>query len=303
MENIDFPSLQQKTYNGEFVHLIIDELEKEIDSETAIAIKSFFYSLHISLDNFLDNVLYYADAYCSEGKDDYAIDYINQKIQTISTRKYFIYNLDDFSPIEMMYFRILQYKHIGQVKDIIFVNNIKFDINCNISPSMIEEMKELAKCKIQIDEIELFINDAPHIARYVYLREDISENDIKKIRRKKDKAKQMINFLYRATPLKKVNFLLNKLHIISFLQAIILDEKNEIFDYTFYGYQKSMKHKQHVQIAINQDKRPVDALKVYWSRKINDHWYANIGRYEMRCKMRELENICDTALLSFLNDI
>lgn len=100
-----------------------------------------------------------------------------------------------------------------------------------------------------------------------------------------------------------MNFLLNKLHIISFLQAIILDEKNEIFDYTFYGYQKSMKHKQHVQIAINQDKRPVDALKVYWSRKINDHWYANIGRYEMRCKMRELENICDTALLSFLNDI
>lgn len=203
MENIDFPSLQQKTYNGEFVHLIIDELEKEIDSETAIAIKSFFYSLHISLDNFLDNVLYYADAYCSEGKDDYAIDYINQKIQTISTRKYFIYNLDDFSPIEMMYFRILQYKHIGQVKDIIFVNNIKFDINCNISPSMIEEMKELAKCKIQIDEIELFINDAPHIARYVYLREDISENDIKKIRRKKDKAKQMINFCIVQHHLKK----------------------------------------------------------------------------------------------------
>lgn len=304
MENIVSPKFE--TYNGEIVHNIKEELKKEIHKETIIKIESYFYYIHRILDNFLDNTLYQADYYCSYGGNNCAIDYINKEIQkaqisSTGVQKKYIDYINEYSPIEMMYFRICQYEYIGQIKDIIFINSIKFDITNIPSLDMIEEMKELARRNVQIEDIEnIIIDEAPKIAKHVFLRDNITQNDIKKIRRQKNKVEQMFQFLYRATPYKPVDDLINKLHIVSFLQAIILDEKNEIFDYTFYGYQRFMKHRQHVQVSANTNKRPVDALKVYWNRKINDHWYANIGRYEVRCKLRELELIYDKTLLELL---
>lgn len=305
MENIDYSLLKWKTYNGEYVIHIKDELKKEIDIRLVSKIEEPLNNIHLALDFILDDTLYVADRYCSEGKTDDAINYINEKIQSIALDKLKITKANYLSPIETLYFRIKQYEYIGQIKDIMLVNNINYEPKHDISSDMIEEMKELAKCKIEIDEIDSFISDAPKIAKYVYLRNDISANDIKKIRRQKNKVKTMINFLYRATPLKPVGKLLDKLHIISFLQAIILDQKDEIFNYTFYRYQNFFKHKQRVQISINPGRdqnSPVDALKIYWSRKINDHWYANIGRYEIRCKLRELENAYDEVTLKLLSD-
>lgn len=305
MENIDFSALKWKTYNGEYVYLIKDNLKKEMDKDVVELIEELLYSIHRSLDQFLDAVLYRSDDYCSQGMDDYAKDYINHKIQETKAHRLIVDKIGDYTPIETFYFRVKQYEYIGQIKDILLINNIKYEPKHNISTDMIEEMKELAKCKIQIDEIEDFINNAPKIAKYVYLRDDISKSDINKIRRQKNKINQMINFLHRATPLKAVDYHLNQLHIISFLQAIIIDKKDEIFNYTFYGYQNHFKHKQHVQVSINpnRDNSVVDALKIYWTRKINDHWYANIGRYEVRCKMRELENACDESMLRLLLEI
>lgn len=62
-----------------------------------------------------------------------------------------------------------------------------------------------------------------------------------------------------------------------------------------------MKHKPQVQGALKNDGYTVDALKIYWTRKVMDHWNANIGRYDSRCRLRELENVCDNILMQILS--
>lgn len=41
------------------------------------------------------------------------------------------------------------------------------------------------------------------------------------------------------------------------------------------------------------DKYVPDALKIYWVRKVTDHWYANVGKYDIRLKLRQIEETCD----------
>lgn len=300
MENITPNSFHLKTYNGDKVNYILGELEKEIDRDKVTELCLYLDNLAFSFDKFLDSVRYEADFYCSMGKDDTALLFINERINEIlSNDKHEKKKLNLF-PIETLYFRIRQYEYIGQIKDILFINSININLKKDIPSEMIGQMKEFTKCKVNIDEIYSLIDKPNEIARYVYLRDDIEYNDIRKIQRQKSKIENIIEFLYCATPLKPVEAYLEKLHIISLLQAIILDEKNETFDYTFYGYQKFMKHKQHVQVSVKSSDNTTKALKTYWNRKINDHWYANIGRYQIRCKLRELENVCDNYLLNEL---
>lgn len=84
------------------------------------------------------------------------------------------------------------------------------------------------------------------------------------------------------------------------LQAIILDDSSEIFDYTYYGYQRNSTHKKRVQAALKNEDYVPQALQVYWGRKIIDHWYANLGRYDERIKLRKLERACDNILIEIL---
>ncbi len=62
-----------------------------------------------------------------------------------------------------------------------------------------------------------------------------------------------------------------------------------------------MKHKPHVQGALKGSGEMIDALKLYWIRKVMDHWYANIGRYDIRCKEKEVVNLCDNILMKILS--
>lgn len=52
---------------------------------------------------------------------------------------------------------------------------------------------------------------------------------------------------------------------------------------------------------MKKDERALDALQIYWVRKVVDFWYANIGRYNIRIKLRDLENLCDTILIEILS--
>lgn len=112
---------------------------------------------------------------------------------------------------------------------------------------------------------------------------------------------RLIQCFDRVDPMVDYKVHLDQLHIISALQVLLLDEKNEIFDYTFAGYQDHMKHKPHVQGALKTDTDPIEALKLYLTRKINDHWYANLGRYRTRCEVLKLQNVCDEALLKIFS--
>lgn len=91
-----------------------------------------------------------------------------------------------------------------------------------------------------------------------------------------------------------IDMISNELQMVSFLQAVIIDDANEIFDCIFYGYERNGNHKKpRVQAALKNNDYVPHALQCYWIRKVADHWYANLGRYEERVTLRKLENACD----------
>ncbi len=47
---------------------------------------------------------------------------------------------------------------------------------------------------------------------------------------------------------------------------------------------------------IKKDKPMVDAIKLCWARAVEEHWYANLGKHEQWCQLREFENKCYEVL-------
>lgn len=206
------------------------------------------------------------------------------------------------SPIETLYLKIVQHEFLGNVKDISKINSIQKNFDYSIPPEMIEEMKKLHYNKVDINNIDLYIDqNALRISKYVYLKSNPSRYEKNKIYNSKKKIHKWLNFCFRTKPLLNIQDISNELQIISFLQAVILDDPRETFDYIFHDYQDHFKHKPQVQGALKNDNHVVDALQCYWTRKVTDRWYANIGRYNMRMKAREFEKVCDDILQEILN--
>lgn len=301
MENIDNSFLNWTTYNGDVVKFVKDYLEKEMNPESIKIIKDAISQVTLAWDGFLDDIRYQADCFSSAG---YEVDFdaIIHLLEPMPSLPDTDVNHYEFSPIETLYLKILQNEQIGQVKDILMINSIQIDSNYNVPPEMIKEMKGLFNRKIPISNVEEYIfKNAKKIANYVYLKNDISNKERDRIKYNKGKLPIIIDFLVRARPLINMEDEVTELFVISCLQAILTDSRNETFDYTFHGYQDYMKHRPHVQGALKKDGQTVDALKVYWNRKVIDHWYANIGRYDLRCRLRELENVCDRILMQLLS--
>lgn len=294
MENVDNSILGMKTYNGETIKKIREELGKEIKEER----KEKMYQaklIYVFFDFFLKSQNIIADYYASIERNDIAYSFLESMRQSLSFPKK-IYEEYELSPIEMFYFRIIQFEQLGNIKDVLFINSIKNKSNYNVPKDMIVEMKKFAFEKIAFEKIDNFIeSNAAQIATYVFLKKDVDYNDLKKLRRQKDKTKIALAFFDRTNFEIDASYGYDKLLIISTLQSIILDEEDEFFNYTFSGYRKYM-NKIKVGAALKKE-QPVDALKAYWTRKITDHWYANIGRYELRCNFRETENISDNLLM------
>lgn len=299
MENIDNTLLNMKTYNGMLVKSIKESFGKEISLTMKSNIKWGVHSIISEWDGILCNAMLLMDFLFEHG---YEYDFeeavypliaeakLNTEIE--NTKKYI------HSPIETMYLKILQNEALGNIIDINKVNNIQIESNYNVPAEFTEEMKQLNEYYIEINRVAEYINkNALRIAKYVYLGETDKE-DVRRIREFGKKLPMLIEFCSRAIPLIDTKKVVTELLIISCLQAIILDDQNEVFDYTFHAYQRHMKQKPRVQAALkgkqkDDNKHVVDALKVYWVRKIIDHWYANIGRYDVRNRVRELEKACD----------
>ncbi len=295
MENIDTSFLNEQTYNGEITKHIKEELSKEISDYELLKIEDSF-NIYLFFYYFMFDKQVAVDT-CSAFGYEYDLSSLIHLIKTNKLPDCMFGKPYTLSPVEMLYFRIRQYEQQGLIKDIIFMNSIDINSNYSVPPYMIDEMKKLAGTKITIKEIDDYIRDPKKIAQFIFLKKDVSQAEIKKIKTHKKKIKKVVEFFYRTNFLNNVDKVLNKLHVISIFQAILLDEQNETLDYKFYRYRKFMKHMPSVQGALKNGNTPVDVLKAYWNRKVNDHWYANIGKYENRCKVRELENACDNVLM------
>ena len=220
----------------------------------------------------------------------------SKEYETNNTPKYTL------SPLETLYLKIVQHEYLGNITDISHINSIQNNYDYDIPSEYIEEMKKLHYSSVNINNVEQYIDEnAKRISKYVYLKTNTSKEEVRKIRNCKQKIRKWIDFCVRAKPLLNIKDISNELQIISFLQAVILDDHSETFHYTFHGYQNHIKHMPHVQGALKNNKYVTNALQCYWVRKVIDHWYANIGRYGTRIKLRKLEEACDKICLEILS--
>jgi hypothetical protein len=305
MENIDNSFLGMETRNGIIIKYIKTSLEKELSLQAKANIKNAISYIVGSWDEFLDNKRIHADflaGYGCECNFDEIINLLNSVSQKpLTSEKITGSRWTQFSPIETLYLKVVQHEYLGQIKDISTVNSIQIEADYDVPSDLIEEMKQLDKRKIDINNIEKYIDEnALKIEKYIYFRTESDKENRRRIRDCKEKVVKLIEFCSRARPLVNMENVLTELFIISCLQAILTDSGNETFNYTFYGYQNYQKRKPQVQGALKGDKSPNDALKNYWVRKVMDHWYANIGRYGLRSKLRELEMICDDVIRRIL---
>lgn len=303
MENIDNTLFSWKTYNGEIIQFVKNMLEQELSGAFINNLYGAMQQIVPEWDRFYNNFHYDVDLCASMGEKvnfEAVISSLKEEPDELSATDATIF--DDLSPIALLYLRIVQNEQIGQIKDIIMVNNLQIESNYDVPPEMVEEMKALHKSRVKIDDIEKYIEtDIDRIAKYVYLKKNISVAERRRILYNKSKVPIIYTFCARAKQQIPMQEISTELFIISCLQAVLLDNQQEIFDYTFPGYQTYMKHKPHVQGALKKEALVIDALKLYWVRKVLDHWYANIGRFDNRCKEREVENLCDNILLKILS--
>jgi hypothetical protein len=211
-------------------------------------------------------------------------------------------NIYRHSPIETLYLKILKYECFGQIGDNNFANHLDCINDYFVPQELVQEMRLLCKNYIAVDDIEEYIKDnAAKIEKYVYINKEPHKENRRRIRNSTDKVLDVLKFCTNVWIDKDNTIELKEIWIISCLQAILIDSPNEIFNYPLYGEQKHRKSKQRVQAVLKSNERAYGALQLYWNRKVGDRWYANVGKLELRKKLREIENTCDATLWRILS--
>ena len=187
MENIDNSSLGWKTYNGWIIKLIKASLEKELP-RSAREIRNRITEIVTTWDAILENAYILMDFLYGNG---YEYDF-EKTIRSLSSiekgveKEEFVQYTD--SPIETLYLKIVQHEFLGNVKDISKINSIQKNYDYSVPPEMIEEMKKLHYNKVDIKNIDLYIEqNALRISKYVYLKSNPSKYEKNKVYNSKKK--------------------------------------------------------------------------------------------------------------------
>ena len=303
MENIDNTAIGWKTYNGDIVHFVKSMLEKELSKEFIRNVYGLIKIITPVWDRFYDKFNCEVDACISMGEEydfETLISILKAEPEEVSGED----NLSfaELSPIATLYLRILQNEQIGQVKDIMMVNNIQIKSNYDVPLEMIEEMKALHNIKVEVRGVEEYIEKhVDEIAEYVYLKRDVSEPERRRLLYHREEVPTIYDFCIRVRPLINMQEVSTALFVISCLQAILLGEHNEIFMGAFPGYRKYMHNKPAVRGALKEKGKVAGIVRVYWVRSVLDHWYANLGRSDIRNKEVEVQNLCDNIILQILS--
>lgn len=301
MENIDNSFIGMQTHNGAIIKSIKESLEKELPLATKEKFKKDIARISQTWDYVMENAYYLMD-FMYENEYEYDFEETINILKSNTGKSSKNDSQYTLSPIEMLYLKIIQHEYIGNMKDIRKLNEIEKDYTHNIPPELVAEMKELHYNRIDINNFEQYLHEnALRLSKYIYFWKKPNKENVRKIRKSKEKFLKWLDFCKRAKPLLNTESIHNELQLVSFLQAVILDDSNEIFDYAFHAYDKYYNHKPRVQAALKNDNRILDALQCYWVRKVADRWYANIDRYEIRIKTRRLEQVCDDIREEILN--
>lgn len=307
MENIDTSPFGWKTNNGYIIKYIKNAVEKELTVVEGLAhpldiIDSIRRTVDSIADTWNQKMIYYIrqmEILALLGHDFEAdINYLKSIVIVfpIPDEKSSSSGNKTTSPLEEFYFRLLQYEYLGQVMDMLKIIDLQMNYKYDVPPEYIEEMKEYQKRLVDKDGVEKFfeLENVRKIAKYVYLKLDVTKNERRKIRNSKDKVIKIISFRSIFKGEDDIMDGVTELFIISCLQAIILDE-NKVFDYTYSGYEGqdagNRKGKKQIQAALKNDKNNFDALKIYWTRNVADRNFANIGNSKYRKNLKDVEKV------------
>lgn len=195
------------------------------------------------------------------------------------------------SPIAALYFKILQFECLGEIEDRRMLNKIEMNLDYNAPQYFIEEMSTYKNQFVDRTNVEEHIkNKIEFFAKCVYPKSDIGPAEKKKI---SYHIKDVISVLECCTYAGKIVKSENEipiLLIISCLQAILLDEDDLEDEYIFYDYQHHLNSSHAPKISCKPAKKLCVAVqKLYWAQRVEAHWYANLGKFELYCKSKAFE--------------
>jgi len=307
MENIDNSFFGWETSNGKYIRAIKHAIEKEISlnlkNNTKEAVSHIVNQWGSRMQYMCTELECLADA----GFDDN--DYIN--LLKYSTDIPFVPEKNKKglyippTPLQILYLRIIQYEYLGQMKDLLTIYSLQDNIEYFVSPEYVKEMVRFQTSQIQLDKLDKYFEPekVQQIAKYVYLKPNTDKEERRRIRNCKVKVLKLLSFLSLAYPETNAENEITELMLISCLQAILVKTDDKVFEYTFHGFEGEKgkrKGKIYVQAALKNDKYVYDALKVYWIHKAKNCLYANMGKYQLRKNLREIERICVHTLEKIL---
>jgi hypothetical protein len=318
MESVDNSFSGQETYNGKITRFIKNKLEKEMflqemPLQEIENISSSLNSVATTWDKLLTDAreAVKTDKEFDFDKGNLALDSILDIPRKINgkwavwedVRHYNITEeeLEDMfngigntyqaSPIASLYLIVSQFERLGEVIDKMWINDLEIEADYGEHPELIDRMKQY-KDEPVVDSVEDFIErNYIELAGLVYPDRQPTENEEKSVLESKTEIPNLLNFCIRAKSLIHSEKEITKLLVISCLQAFLTDkdiltDKKGAEGYTFFNYQHHFKHNHQIKC----DEYSVEAIKFYWARKVEDHWYANIGKFETCCKLREFES-------------
>ena len=305
MESVDNSVLGQEDYqwetrSGKILRIIRHTLEKEMDLQVKDEIWKTFDCVAHDWEQMMQSVkrqmelnsIYEKPSLDLETVKDFLLQrssYLSQLAET---------EILQVSPIAVFYFIIAKYELLGEIRDYKKVVNIPIEADYNVPSKLIPNMLRLHTEKIPLDCVKEYIsNCADPWVDYVYFGEEkaLNKDERKKQQRKiRESGKKVVGLLQsfaRRKPHINYENEITILRIISCLQAILTDKNDVNFEYTAYGLGNHKPFK--VSGALQEtDEYALDSRIAFWERKVDDHLYANIGRYDIICKFREFQNIC-----------
>lgn len=234
------------------------------------------------------------------------------------------------SPLKTMFLKLMQHEYLCAQSDFLYALDATSHLDYSVPAEYVEQMEKFEEAKIRVNEsndVNESDDDSPKcshgyvieregrvkkvrgseeldkffssenvqkIAKYVYLKEDVSKDERRAIRNSKEKLCRFLGFLQFIDTDGVILDDVTELLIISCLQLICWDNSKEILDYHFQGFEgkkRKRKGKIHVQAALKNDKRVYEVVKMYWMRKVAERMYANLGKAALPKKVRELQNL------------
>ena len=307
MENVDNLLYGWETSNGEIVHHIKTSIEAELSWKEIFKIQDEVSDIWERWNRIIhkarNEIELYAD---NESILSQIMEDINEKGKLIN-KPYQVHYPIFSTPLADFYLHIVLLEYLGHVNDTLTILKQAEKNKYEVSEKYWPVMRLFRYTPFLEEDAKWFFTpeNAKKIAKYVYLKDENTPEEVRNLYRQDGKSnvrEKLIRFLklWKFSQLGGEHNVLGDvsvLLVLSCLQCIFLDDKNEIFKYSFHSFERvNTSGKFHVQAALKKDesrqKRICDAEKLYWVRKVLDRCYANIGFNDALRAIRSFEMLC-----------